>query len=116
MSSQNGGLGYSAPPGESTAVGGSAQDSEILAIVDGCAAPDASRSTPEQRLSPGLDCKGRGMIPIWRHMAPIEVPTSAGAPPAFLARPPGEGPAPAVPVIMEAFRHNAHIKDVARRL
>src|SRR5439155_725032 len=42
--------------------------------------------------------------------------TSAGAFPAFLARPTGEGPAPAVLVIMEAFGLNAHIKDVARRL
>src|SRR5438067_12205096 len=56
------------------------------------------------------------MFPIWRHMETIEVPTSAGALPAFLARPPGEGPAPAVLVIMEAFGLNAHIKDVARRL
>src|SRR5207244_10421648 len=56
------------------------------------------------------------MFPIWRHMETIEVPTSAGALPAFLARPPGEGPAPAVLVIMEAFGINAHIKDVARRL
>src|SRR5881296_2291128 len=49
-------------------------------------------------------------------MEMIEVPTSAGAFPAFLARPTGEGPAPAVLVIMEAFGLNAHIKDVARRL
>src|SRR5881296_837253 len=49
-------------------------------------------------------------------MDTIEVPTPAGAMPAFLARPPGEGPAPAVLVIMEAFGLNAHIKDVARRL
>ena len=49
-------------------------------------------------------------------METIEVPTSAGALPAFLARPPGEGPAPAVLVIMEAFGLNAHIEDVARRL
>src|SRR5881409_1376166 len=49
-------------------------------------------------------------------MEMIEVPTSAGAFPAFLARPTGESPAPAVLVIMEAFGLNAHIKDVARRL
>src|SRR5438128_4911306 len=49
-------------------------------------------------------------------MEMIEVPTSAGAFPGFLARPTGEGPAPAVLVIMEAFGLNAHIKDVARRL
>src|SRR5438094_9624793 len=56
------------------------------------------------------------MFPIWRHVETIEVPTSAGALPAFLARPPGEGPAPAVLVIQEAFGLNDHIKDVARRI
>src|SRR2546427_2231408 len=49
-------------------------------------------------------------------METIEVPTPAGAMPAFLARPAGDGPAPAVLVIMEAFGLNAHIKDVARRI
>jgi len=39
-----------------------------------------------------------------------------GAMPAFLARAKGEGRAPAVLVIMEAFGLNAHIKDVARRV
>src|SRR6058998_4430581 len=56
------------------------------------------------------------MFPIWRHMDTIEVPTPAGSMPAFLARPAGDAPAPAVLVIMEAFGLNAHIKDVARRL
>jgi len=49
-------------------------------------------------------------------MEMIDVPTPAGAFPAFLARPTGQGAAPAVLVIMEAFGLNAHIKDVARRL
>src|SRR5438128_6940807 len=49
-------------------------------------------------------------------MATIEVPTAAGAMPAFIARPGGDAPAAAVLVIMEAFGLNAHIKDVARRL
>ena len=46
----------------------------------------------------------------------IEISTAAGAMPAFLARPQGDAPAPAVLVIMEAFGLNAHIEDVARRL
>ena len=45
----------------------------------------------------------------------IEIPTSAGTMPAFLAQPRGDTPAPAVLVIMEAFGLNAHIEDVARR-
>ncbi len=49
-------------------------------------------------------------------MARIEVPTAAGAMPVFMARPSGEAPAAAVLVIMEAFRLNAHIEDVARRI
>src|SRR5256885_7299191 len=49
-------------------------------------------------------------------MDTIEVPTPAGSMPAFLARPAGDRPAPAVLVIMEAFGLNAHIEDVARRL
>ena len=49
-------------------------------------------------------------------MAKIEVPTAAGAMPAFIARPSGEAPAAAVLVIMEAFGLNAHIEDVARRI
>jgi len=51
---------------------------------------------------------------VW--MARIEVPTAAGAMPAFIARPSGEAPAAAVLVIMEAFGLNAHIEDVARRI
>jgi carboxymethylenebutenolidase len=46
----------------------------------------------------------------------IDVPTPAGAMPAQLARPAGDGPFPAVIVIQEAFGLNAHIKDVAQRL
>lgn len=46
----------------------------------------------------------------------VEVPTSAGAMPAFEARPAGAARLPAVLVIQEAFGLNAHIKDVARRL
>ena len=49
-------------------------------------------------------------------MAKIEVPTAAGAMPAFIARPSGEAPAAAVLVIMEAFGLNAYIEDVARRI
>src|SRR5438093_9435475 len=49
-------------------------------------------------------------------MDTIEVPTPAGSMPAFLARPAGDRPAPAVLVIMEAFGLNAHIEDVARRI
>src|SRR5256886_14341540 len=49
-------------------------------------------------------------------METIEIPTSAGAMPAFLARPAGDRPAAAVLVIMEAFGLNAHIEDVARRI
>lgn len=45
-----------------------------------------------------------------------EVPAGAGAMPAFVARPQGAGPFPAVLVIMEAFGLNPHIRDVARRL
>jgi carboxymethylenebutenolidase len=39
-----------------------------------------------------------------------------GAMPAYVARPSGEGPWPAVLVIQEAFGLNDHIKDVARRV
>ena len=46
----------------------------------------------------------------------VDVPGSAGAMPAFLARPDGSGAAPAVVVIQEAFGLNGHIKDVAGRL
>ena len=46
----------------------------------------------------------------------IEVPTPAGAMPAYVARPKGDAPAPAVVVIQEAFGLNDHIKDVARRI
>lgn len=46
----------------------------------------------------------------------IEVPTPAGAMPAFVARAVDGKPAPTVLVIMEAFGLNPHIKDVARRI
>jgi carboxymethylenebutenolidase len=46
----------------------------------------------------------------------IELPVEGGSMPAFLARPTGPGPFPAVLVIQEAFGLNEHIKDVARRL
>jgi carboxymethylenebutenolidase len=46
----------------------------------------------------------------------IDVPTPAGAMPAQLARPGGDGPFPAVIVIQEAFGLNGHIKDVGQRL
>jgi len=46
----------------------------------------------------------------------IEIPTDAGAMPAWLARPKADAPVPAVIVIQEAFGLNDHIKDVARRL
>ena len=39
-----------------------------------------------------------------------------GGMPAYVARPTGNGPWPAVLVIMEAFGLNEHIKDVARRV
>ena len=39
-----------------------------------------------------------------------------GGMPAYVARPAGNGPWPAVLVIMEAFGLNEHIKDVARRV
>jgi len=39
-----------------------------------------------------------------------------GGMPAYLARPAGSGPWPAVLVVQEAFGLNAHIKDVARRV
>lgn len=47
-------------------------------------------------------------------MVNIEAP--AGSMPAFLARPEGSGPFPAVVVIMEAFGLNDEIRDVARRI
>ena len=50
------------------------------------------------------------------HGEMIEVPAQAGALPAYLARPAGDGPWPAVLVIQEAFGLNDHIKDVARRV
>jgi carboxymethylenebutenolidase len=46
----------------------------------------------------------------------VDVPAAAGAMPAFVARPGGDGPFPAVLVIQEAFGLNDHIKDVARRV
>jgi carboxymethylenebutenolidase len=46
----------------------------------------------------------------------VDVPGAEGPMPAFLARPAGAGPAPAVLVIQEAFGLNDHIKDVARRV
>src|SRR5262245_4297414 len=46
----------------------------------------------------------------------VEIPTPAGAMPAFVARPAGAARLPAVLVIQEAFGLNAHIKDVARRI
>src|SRR5262245_66206463 len=39
-----------------------------------------------------------------------------GGMPAYLARPAGDAPAPAVLVIQEAFGLNDHIKDVTRRV
>jgi carboxymethylenebutenolidase len=46
----------------------------------------------------------------------VEVSTEAGAMPAYLARPEGDAPSPAVLVIQEAFGLNEHIKDVTRRI
>ena len=46
----------------------------------------------------------------------IEVPAAGGTMPAFLARPVGDRPAPAVLVIQEAFGLNANIKEIARRI
>jgi carboxymethylenebutenolidase len=46
----------------------------------------------------------------------VEIPTPAGAMPAFVARPAGAERLPAVLVIQEAFGLNAHIEDVARRI
>src|SRR5215510_11990683 len=46
----------------------------------------------------------------------VDVPSAAGAMPAFVARPESGGPLPAVVVIQEAFGLNDHIKDVARRV
>src|SRR5262245_43188158 len=46
----------------------------------------------------------------------VEIPTPAGAIPAFVARPAGGARLPAALVIQEAFGLNAHIKDVARRI
>src|SRR5262249_22325642 len=39
-----------------------------------------------------------------------------GGMPAYLARPAGNSPWPALPVVQEAVRLNDHIKDVARRV
>ena len=39
-----------------------------------------------------------------------------GGMPAYVARPGGSGPWPAVIVVQEAFGLNEHIKDVARRV
>jgi carboxymethylenebutenolidase len=50
------------------------------------------------------------------HTEMIDVPAAGGTMPAFLARPAGGGPAPAVLVIQEAFGLNGHIKDVAKRI
>jgi carboxymethylenebutenolidase len=44
------------------------------------------------------------------------IASPAGALPAYLARPGGAAPAPAVIVVQEAFGLNAHIKDVADRI
>lgn len=46
----------------------------------------------------------------------IEIKTAEGVMPAHLAEPAGEGPFPAVVVIMEAFGLVPHIQDVANRL
>jgi carboxymethylenebutenolidase len=46
----------------------------------------------------------------------IDVPAAGGTMPAFLGRPAGGAPAPAVLVIQEAFGLNEHIKDVAKRI
>ena len=44
------------------------------------------------------------------------LPTADGLMPAYVCRPAGPGPHPAVIVVMEAFGLNAHIKDVAERI
>jgi len=46
----------------------------------------------------------------------IEVPAAGGVMSCFLARPAGEGRAPGVVVVQEAFGLNDHIRDVARRI
>lgn len=46
----------------------------------------------------------------------VEVRASDGAMPAYLVRPQGKGPFPAVIVAMEAFGLNGHIRDVAERI
>jgi dienelactone hydrolase len=50
------------------------------------------------------------------HGETVEVPSGPGAMPCFVARPPGDGPWPAVLVVHEAFGLNGHIRDVARRI
>ena len=50
------------------------------------------------------------------HGEMIEVRAPGGTMPAYLARPAGSGPWPAVLVIQEAFGLNDHVKDVARRV
>ena len=44
------------------------------------------------------------------------LPTADGLMPAYVCRPAGPGPRPAVIVVMEAFGLNAHIKDVTERI
>jgi carboxymethylenebutenolidase len=46
----------------------------------------------------------------------VEIESTGGKMPAYLARPSGDAPAPAVLVIMEAFGLNDHIKDVTHRI
>jgi carboxymethylenebutenolidase len=46
----------------------------------------------------------------------VEIPAPGGSMPCFVARPPGDGAAPAVLVIQEAFGLNQHIKDVTGRI
>ena len=46
----------------------------------------------------------------------VGLQTPDGKMPAYLCRPAGEGPHPAVIVVMEAFGLNGHIKDVAARI
>lgn len=46
----------------------------------------------------------------------VQVEAEAGAMPAFMARPSGDGKHPGVVVVQEAFGLNAHIKDVAARV
>lgn len=46
----------------------------------------------------------------------VNLATADGMMPAYLCRPEGAGPHPAVIVVMEAFGLNSHIKDVAERV